>query len=314
MAASAVIDSAPASSGSEFFGLLDFSNLNSSAYEEDYDYDGQGEDYYHYDSNLSFEDTLILPKSDRVSSNVSLTIRLLQSVKNHSLYNLTLLPKLKPKIWNSRDAFIDKVALKVYMVPPAIVGGIVAGILMWCFYLLILKLFSALRKQGVLLPGRTKSLDIPKDFHSDRSQQRRPSKTSNPFDSNKSAEFAVSVGEPDTLSLQEAADEGSPSSPSGSTFTCSVQLSGSRDSSTTSFSSPAITTSSSSSASSAESLHENGVPAENISGSSSKQRKLAIPSSQIAAVSHSGAQGVEVGKGGDEEVDAIHEYDSYRNL
>lgn len=151
--------------GGTFF---DFTNVNTSTF-DDYEYQERDYAYNDYVSDVSFEDTLILPEKDEIP----LTIRMLDSVRNHSLYNLTLLPEIKPKIWDSREAFIEKVALKVYMVPPAMLGGIVAGILLWVIYLLALRMLSSMRA-----PGKAKNIDLTRGAEDERRSERDYERTS----------------------------------------------------------------------------------------------------------------------------------------
>merc|ERR1712080_551296 len=58
-----------------------------------------------------------------------------------------------PRVWNARDAFMEQVGYKLYMFLPAAIAGVLLGIIIWVFALLLLRTYGLIRTR---LFGHTK--------------------------------------------------------------------------------------------------------------------------------------------------------------
>ena len=76
--------------------------------------------------------------------------------KGMEIYQEVEIRLREPIEWNPQDAFIEKVATKVYYVVPAFVAGVLCGVILWGLYIL-------LYKAGHIVKRRTRNILMAAD-------------------------------------------------------------------------------------------------------------------------------------------------------
>lgn len=65
-----------------------------------------------------------------------------------------------PRVWNSQDAFLEQVGLKLYMFIPAGIAGILLGVFLWIIAMIILRAFGVAKKAVIRFIQKENSEDF----------------------------------------------------------------------------------------------------------------------------------------------------------